>query len=507
MAIKVGTVFNYLQLPNVSKFALVINKRQDGTLIQKGLFVYTNSSEGFLIGVIEEIALLNEYFADALTIKAFNNNNNPNILKGLFPSDDFEFAIAIVKCLGLIIFKDKGRKDIERVQRMSYPASPGKEVYMVEEDTLNKFLGFDIKTGLNLGRVKVTNSEALINMNRLLNKHFAILSISGGGKSYLTSVLIEELLIRSNDFGTPSIILFDVHGEYLYFKDIPELKNRVKIQDISYFQIGVPKLSAYSFKKYQEQISSVQLRELSKYIKKLRKDKLKKNQYNLNDIIKTIEVEADGNKSTKQALIGWLSELERLTLFGSQENPLLDKVVNSQEITIFNFQKEVSIRKKQIIVDYICNRLFDLRRKNSIPPFLLVVEEAHQFSPEAAHSKAISKSIIEMLAREGRKFMACLCLISQRPKKLSTTALSQCNSKLILNIKNPYDLKHLMDSSEAITKEYASMISSLGVGEMLLMGNAVNYPVFIDVRKRRYKSKIEEISLSQICLNWQKKEL
>ncbi|GAH10394.1 unnamed protein product, partial [marine sediment metagenome] len=68
---------------------------------------------------------------------------------------------------------------------------------------------------------------------------------------------------------------------------------------------------------------------------------------------------------------------------------------------------------------------------------------------------------------------SCLCLISQRPKRLSTTALSQCNSKIVLNIKNPYDLKHLMDSSESITTEYAKMISSLGVGEMLLMGNAV----------------------------------
>jgi len=841
MAIKVGTVFNYLQLPNVSKFAFVINKRQDGTFIQKGLFVYTKSSEGFLIGIIEEIVLLNEYFTDALTIKAFNNNNNPNILKGLFPSDDFEFAIAVVKCLGLIKFRDENMKEIERVQRMSYPASPGKGVYIVEEDILNKFLGFDIKSGIHLGQVKVTHTKALINMNRLLNKHFAILSISGGGKSYLTSVLIEELLTRNKDFGTPSIILFDVHGEYLYLKDIPEFKERVKIQDISYFQIGIPKLSEYSFKKYQEQISSVQLRELTKYIKKLKKEKSKKNQYTLNDIIEKIENESDGNKNTKQALIGWLSELERLTLFGSQENPLLDKIVNNQEITIFNFQKEISIRKKQIIVDYICNRLFYLRRKNSIPPFLLIVEEAHQFClsedteiltkkgwkkytdinigelafsfnpekeklelneierviikehngemirlvnnnsidafitkdhrvlcnyrttgkdrkwcwsnnkfviaenlpngiripvvaeinskteceidddlikilgwiitdgyihfydekkyfnyeisqskvkeeilnemtttikqrfpdvsiykrrredetfkrseenifyfkseatqeinswllneahripryflenaslyqlkilfnamvqgdgniqfskngykyitfyvgqntgladdfqelcvklglsaiksyvkqnnqfkvmvsfkrkyahirkkktesysgkvwditiknsafvarrkgkifftgncPEAAHSKAISKSIIEMLAREGRKFMACLCLISQRPKKLSTTALSQCNSKLVLNIKNPYDLKHLMDSSEAITKEYASIISSLGVGEMLLMGNAVNYPVFIDVRKRKYKSKAEELSLSQFCLNWQNKEL
>ncbi len=505
MAIKVGTVFNYLQLPNVSKFPFVINKRQDNIFIQKGLFVYTKSNEGFLIGVIEEIAILNEYFTDALTIKAYNNNNNPNILKGLFPSDDFEFAIAIVKCLGLIKFRSNKLDEIEKVQRMTYPASPGKGVYIVEENILFKFLGFDTEFGLNIGQIKVTNSPAKINMNRLLNKHFAVLSISGGGKSYLTSVLIEELLSRNEDYGTPAIILFDVHGEYTYLKNIPELKNNIKIQDISYFQIGIPKLSVYAFKKYQEQISHVQVRELSKYIKKLKKEK--KNKYSLNDLIEQIETESDGNRSTKQALIGWLSELGRLRLFGTQENPILNKIINKQQVTIFNFKNEISIRKKQIIVDYICNRLFNLRRINKIPPFLLIVEEAHQFCPEAAHAKAISKHIIEMIAREGRKFMACLCLISQRPKKLSTTALSQCNSKLVLNIKNPYDLKHLMDSSEAITKEYASMISSLGVGEMIIMGNAVNYPVFVDIRKRNFKSKRDEISLAQFCLNWQNEEL
>ncbi|MHA1747413.1 MAG: hypothetical protein ACTSYF_02075, partial [Promethearchaeota archaeon] len=95
----------------------------------------------------------------------------------------------------------------------------------------------------------------------------------------------------------------------------------------------------------------------------------------------------------------------------------------------------------------------------------------------------------------------------QRPKKLSSTALSQMNSKMVLNIKNPYDLKHLMDSSEAITKEYADMISSLGVGETLLMGNAINYPIFIEIRPRRFKSKVEDFTLSQVCLKWNNKQL
>jgi len=507
MAIKAGIVFSYLQLPDVSQFPFVISKRMDNRFIQKGLFVYTHSNEGFLIGIIERIILLNEYFSDALTIKAYNTNNNPNILKGLFPSEDFEFAIAIVKCLGIVKFKNNSKTNIEKIMRMTYPASPGREVYIVEEDLLNEFIGFDKDKGLNLGKAKVTNTYAKINMNRLLNKHFAILSISGGGKSYLTSVLIEELLKREEDYGTPAIILFDVHGEYLYLNKVPELKDRVSIQDVSYFQISVPKMPLYSFRKYQENISNVQIRELAKFIKKLKKDDKKKNGFTIGDIIDQLENELDGNKNTRQALIGWLSDLERLTLFGSQENPILDNIIEKQKITIFNLQKEISIRKKQIMLDYICNRLFNLRRLDKIPPFLLIIEEAHQFSPEAAHSKAISKPIIEMIAREGRKFMACLCLISQRPKKLSTTALSQCNSKMVLNIKNPYDLKHLMDSSEAITKEYANMISSLGVGEMLLMGTAVNYPIFIDIRERNYRSETEEISLAQVCLNWENKQL
>ena len=57
---------------------------------------------------------------------------------------------------------------------------------------------------------------------------------------------------------------------------IKELKDKVKIQDISYMQIAVPKLQAWSFRKYQEQISSVQVRELSNYIQKLKKVKEKK---------------------------------------------------------------------------------------------------------------------------------------------------------------------------------------------------------------------------------------
>jgi len=497
---QIGIVFNYNQLPDVSSFPFIINKHTNKIVIKKGLFVCTKSKEGFLIGIIEKIILLNEYFSDALTIKAYNDNKNPNILKGLFPCEDFEFGLAIVNCLGIIEFNESNNNKIHSLHRMTYPASPGAEVYLVNDDIINEFVGFNILEGLDLGNIKGSHLKAKIDVDRLLNKHFAILSISGGGKSYLTSVLIEELLSRKE--GTPCIILIDIHGEYSYLKNIRELKDKIELQNISYFQIATSKISAWAFKKYQQQISYAQVRELSKYIQNINKIDEKKGKYSLHDIIDLIESDPEGSKNTKQALIGWLSELERLNLFGPLENPILKNLIKKGKLIIFSLQSEINLRKKQIIVDYIFNRLFYLRRMEKIPPILFIVEEAHQLCPEASQSTAISKKIIETIAREGRKFMACLCLISQRPKKLSTTALSQMNSKMVLNIKNPYDLKHLMDSSEAITKEHANMISSLGVGEMLLMGNAVNYPIFINVRERKYKSNFENISLTQTCFNW-----
>ncbi|MHA1748491.1 MAG: ATP-binding protein, partial [Promethearchaeota archaeon] len=407
MSDKVGIVFNFLQLPDVHQFPFVIDKLPNDMMVKKGQFVYTKSIEGFLIGMVEKIILLNEYFSDALTIKAYNSSSNPNILKGLFPSDEFEYAIALVKNLGIVEFKDEDKKKIKLIKRMTYPASPGKKVFLVEANILKKFIGLDYENGLNIGNLKIANIEAKININRLINKHFSILSISGGGKSYLASILLEELLSRPNSIGTPAIIIIDVHGEYTYLKSIPELQDKIKLFDGLYLQISVPQMNAYSFRKYQSQITSVQVRELNKYIKKLKQDKSKKGNYSLRDIITLIDEETEGNKTTRQALIGWLTELDRLNVFGTQENPILKNSIKPGELTIFNFQNEISIRKKQILVDYLCNRLFHMRRMDELPPFLLIIEEAHQFCPEAAQSKAISKSIIETIAREGRKFMAC----------------------------------------------------------------------------------------------------
>ena len=146
----------------------------------------------------------------------------------------------------------------------------------------------------------------------------------------------------------------------------------------------------------------------------------------------------------------------------------------------------LDMNRKQLIVAYLSHRLFSLRREGKIPPTLLVVEEAHQFVPEGVSgAEALARPIIETIAREGRKFGLGLCLISQRPVRLSTTALSQCNTHIILRVTNPYDLDHIKRSSEGIDERSARMITVLRPGEALIVGAAVRFPVFVRVRRRR----------------------
>ena len=68
---------------------------------------------------------------------------------------------------------------------------------------------------------------------------------------------------------------------------------------------------------------------------------------------------------------------------------------------------------------------------------------------------------------------------------MSVTALSQCNTNLILRIRNPYDLDFIGRTSESIDRSALNILPSLDIGEALLVGEAIDFPVFFRIRKRQ----------------------
>jgi len=488
MSTQYGTIISTFDSPSTRKFAFTLSK---DVVVHRGQFVQIDVVDGKLIGRISDILKTNRYFMRPESVQEVEKSGRQ--MNWDYPVWEHEYLIAEATSLG--VYDGKGFKE------STFPPSPGTKVFEPDGKVLFDFFGLDTE-GLHLGKLMYHDVDVRLNPTKLLQKHLAILAISGAGKSYFTSVLLEELLSRNPEKGQIATIIIDPHGEYSSFVEDPKFANKVKVFKASEIKIGVPNLSPYQLVKFApEMSSSVQARELNRVMREMKEDL-----YGLDELIGAVEKDERIKVATKDILVALLENLKHTGLFGVADYPSLDDISKQGEIAILDLSKEVNLHNKQIIIAYIGKKLFDSRRNGIIPPFLMVVEESHQFAPEKSQKHAaISKGIIETMAREGRKFNACLCLISQRPVQLSTTALSQCNTHIILRVTNPYDLKHIEESSEGITRSVLRQISGLQVGTGLVVGEAVHFPIFLKIRKRESKGSSKGLDLETASVEYYKK--
>lgn len=499
---EIGTVISTPESPSPGKIDFVVTKGK----IHKGQFVEIPYSEGTIIGMVDDVIKTNKYFERADAVKEFESQGQK--LFEQFPVHDWEYLMARINPLG--VFSE------EKLKRTTFPPSPGSKVSIAEPKHITQFLGFDEEKGMHLGKLEFHPVDVKLNLTRLLQKHFAVLAMSGAGKSHLISCLLEELLERKKEHGRIAIVVFDVHGEYTSFaepamdKKYHDYSNQTRIIRARDLKIGTPKLSTGMFASLLPNASAPQKRELNKIITNLQQ-KMKEGfgPYDLQDI-KTKLIEETASKETKdnvaQALLGWMNELQELYLFGKTDNPSLLDIIQPGILTIVDLSDIINQRKKQVIVSYLTNRVFQERRQKKIPPTVIVLEEAHQFIPQYTSKEGnISKNIMKTVAREGRKFGVSLCLISQRPVQLDTTTLSQCNTQLLLRITNPNDIKHIGESAEGLSSESLRMLNTLRVGEGVLIGEAVNAPVFFKIRERKSQPSQHEKTLEKAGIEFEEK--
>ncbi|MHA2502021.1 MAG: ATP-binding protein [Candidatus Kariarchaeaceae archaeon] len=485
-----GTVVATQESPTPLIFHFVISEESARVTAETGTFVQATIDDELVLGVIQSLRRSNRYYSSPDIIHGSSQGSS---VPSIYPADRWDYLIAKVRVLGS--FRNKLQ------QRSTRPVLPGSQVFLVDTAILEKFLGLS-KIGLSIGQVRQSPIEASVDLDRLLKKHLAILSISGGGKSYATSVIIEELLRRHPSQGRPALILFDVHGEYRHLSSLnkhPDFRE-IDVQRISAQQLAmsVSYLKAGDFSRFFPSMSYAQQRELSVVLSQLQNQNKGLTVESIIDAVYNREM----NQLVKDALLGWLGQLRSSYLFGNAEFPSVSEDLEPGKLIIIDMSEFTSLWKKRIILHYFLSRIFELRRIKEIPPVVSFIEEAHQFAPEQETSSA--KSIIHTIAREGRKFLCSLVLISQRPVNLSTTALSQCNSHLILRILNPHDLTYIGKTSEGINSDTLGMLTSLGVGEGLLVGEAVNYPVFIQIRRKLVNAEFDEVSLGSESRKYEK---
>ncbi|MFA6268623.1 MAG: ATP-binding protein [archaeon] len=492
---QLGTVVSTMEGPSPSTVDFVVNNGK----VHKGCFVELDYSEGTMMLLVEDVIKTNRYFERPDSVKAIGEELEKN-----FPAAEWEFLIAKAKPLG--VFTEIN------IQRATFPPSPGVKVFNADNERIKKFLALQ-EDGLNLGKLQFHDVELKVNLSKLLQKHLAIVATSGAGKSYFVSVLLEELLMRKKEQGQIGVVVMDTHGEYTCFGEpvkqsnqnqFMDFSSKTKIIDGTKIKIACSKVSVSMFSSIVE-LSPNQKRALARILSKLN-DEMKSGAgpFDLNAV--KSEIENIDNEKTRASLYGVISEIEDIGLFGKIDEPSVVDFVKPGQMVVIDLNLVISEKKKQILVAYLSNKLFNERRSHSkkIPPFALFVEEAHNFIPEGtAIEHAVARSSLRTIAREGRKFGASLVVISQRPKRLDTTTLANCNTNIILRITNPYDLDHISQSCEGLDKSSIGIISSLRVGEALVVGEAANAPTFFKVRLRKSQPSRHETNLEDAARAFQ----
>lgn len=431
--------------------------------------------------------------------------------------DDFQDYI-----LGGIEVIGRRKKGSTIFIRPRKPFRMGTKVYNASPEFLNDQLqpwGDCIEIGSFRDNEKV---PIYIDLNELISKHFSVLAMTGSGKSWTVSVILEAI---AKEQEIP-ILIFDPHGEYSSLK-VPE-----KLDETSENEKNIPKKTKIyvvadehtrknSDKMFKEKfgenresiplyvnmtdletyqiihllkslydLSEAQSRILQTGWTDITEDPDIKDTTDINEIIsklKNVAVDVVRGDSATNILNTKLRILHSTMPFirksPHQEPVDLKKLVKRDQISVIDMSG-IEVIHQQALMAVLSSKILKERMNGNIPPLLLILEEAHRYIPAGSTSTA-SKPTIKRVAQEGRKFLMGMGIISQRPSRVDDDVLSQCNTQIIMRLTNPNDQNYVKKVSEWVSESDLEEIRSMVPGEAFIFGSSVPLSLPLKIKSDR----------------------
>ncbi|NTU49873.1 MAG: DUF853 family protein [Desulfobulbaceae bacterium] len=108
-------------------------------------------------------------------------------------------------------------------------------------------------------------------------------------------------------------------------------------------------------------------------------------------------------------------------------------------------------------------------------PLLVVMEEAHRYLSKDANGP--SRSMVQRIVKEGRKFGVGAMIVSQRPTEVDETILSQCGTFIAMRQTNSADRSKVQASLPDNLTGIVDSLPILRTGEAIITGEAARLPV------------------------------
>ncbi len=361
----------------------------------------------------------------------------------------------------------------------------------------------------------------VLDVKELVSTHLAIIASTGSGKSYLASVIIEELMRPCN---RAAVLIVDPHGEYPTLQELANhaefaaesdpaaprpirrragyhaetrvyLHDQVKVRlntltlgDLRYLLPGLTEKQhhflgrAYDAMRAAKKSQPWTAEDLKSAVGAVGKDKN--------------EESGDDSGNSTVAALSWKIQ-ERLgdnsIVFDPFQHLELREILKPGQCTVLQLN-EIDERDQQVIVATLLRRIYNARLdtergkvqasdERHLPyPVFVLLEEAHHFAPHGGD--VVTTGILKQTLAEGRKFGIGMGLISQRPGKLDPDVLSQCLTQCIMRIVNEVDQKSVATAVEGVGRDLLDNLPALSRGQAIIAGSAVNTPVICRVRTR-----------------------
>jgi len=371
-------------------------------------------------------------------------------------------------------------------------AKAGQPVFIPTEEVISTAMGFgkDSSSSLVIGHTRILEGglvkegeeipENVLLKPEIIQRHIFIGGTTGSGKSFATGILLEEL----NKFKLPIVIL-DSQNEYLALTvDLggrvlePGRDYTVRLSSLAEAEVLelVPtlrgthgyELLAFSFLGLKREIMTGAIREfgLPELITRMTQDG------------PTLNLD---QRSMGIATRRTQSSLERHRFLGQQTN-WVDLITKNPVINVDCGNLDQS--QLQLVVGATLRELQHLRINNKIPPFVVVIDEAHLLVPEGEESPC--KQVIRENVRIGRHYGICMILITQSPVDIDKKTIRQCNTRFIFALEAD-QLQSLQGIKADTTEEMLQRLPKMPRGTCILSGTyeTIKHAIPIKIRSKR----------------------
>lgn len=388
-------------------------------------------------------------------------------------------------------------------------------VRQASEQDIARAFGEEDEKHIYIGNPLDMETKVCLDVSRLIERSNGIFGKSGTGKTFLTRILLAEMVQRGNAVN----LIFDMHNEYGWMStsesgyEVKALKqlfpSRVAVFTLDeqsssrrgvstdfVVEIGYDEIEPEDISILQETLNITDkgielVYELHEHYGKKWLDRFLSQ--SVQETQEELEQRIEVHRGTLQALRRSLSQLKRLHFLVSEarQNSVASLLayLNRKMNVVLEFGRyRDNILAYVLVANMLTRRIHDsyVRRKEQAMgesadepvPLIITIEEAHKF----LNSSVASQTIFGTIAREMRKYNVTLLVIDQRPGSIDEEVMSQIGTKMSCLLDNEKDIDSVLTGIHG-KSDLKVVLSRLETKQQaLIFGHAVPMPIVVRVK-------------------------